>query len=1300
MRDTASNLCYDDRLVSQVSVPPLNFSLYFVEGRGRLSLSEPARVGLFDLVRLELEIPEIHVPADASGEVSRLKTRRCNLVALEVEVDEQRFATWLGAESALERYGVAAFSVRFEGGLLTFAGRIRVGDREAPFLVKALLGQNGRRLQLIVSDVHLFSYLPIPAPLVGHILGVALGAKPLDSQESLQGPRATSFWAHGGDQFELDALELVLERTLLPNGWRLPRTRSTLLEGVHLEKGRLLLRYGTGATIRDLLQPMRAQVDVTREGDELMLSGNFEAALSAYVAAETHIQPKDGAFVDPGPVSLRAALKERQLAILAAISSRFGEAEFLAMEGLDQFPDRPFARLALGAVAAERGKEREAARHFAAAHQLFSQRGELEPAVLSAMRAAELFAIGSPDDSLALIRKVLELAPDHPQAGTLLARLRVPAPSGTDSSNERAHLEQLHASEENGEGGPSAVATAGPGGSSPAEERAESLRKTIPLLPLDETAHLDEELLELDPTCEEAHERVLARLRKQGDPRILIQQLESRLPLVAPHRRAAWALELGQLCQKAGEAQRALRAFGLALEAEPSALAAAAVSRAARELGSLMEGADAIESALTASRLPADQVLKLRIARGDLLLSADHDVEAETEFVGVLAALKRPDWTEESGPAGAAHAGLADLYQRRGDLIGALEHRIAAAESPDLEPARAAACALAAADVLMTEGDSATAERLYLIATALQPADRQPIEALCRLAAARGDHERRAEFLERWVALTTEPHERARLLFEWAQLCESELGRDLDAYRLYQEAITCDPNLVDAVRAFDRMAIVPDDAGSPEHEPELEYDRLRILLSREPGPRRLALLRRLLALAVRLQHDDEVDSLSEKILTLAPDDLDAFIERRRLCERRSAPSAVVALLRMRAQVAGDEERVELLYEAGQLAETIYDLSGAVGDYEAALQTNSDHVQSLEALADLTYRTRQPARARALYAQLGDRTSRLEADEIARRRAELAEEADDLDEAQLLYAKAVAENSSNLPASQGLARLALRRGDDRFAYSQLKRVLALLPLDEVERITELRRRLGQLAIQIGEVQEARGYLELVSAHDGGRADVLELLSELYASSGEWQKAASLLGRRAALAKTAVEKAALLYQQGEALRIGVGDLDHANDLFLKAADLHPTHPPTLRRLVSYYYQEGEFAAVGEVARELESLQAPLEGAALEAGLGIALGGDETRGTMIVTATQASAESLAESLARVRVSRASDLDAGLRAATRALGGGEAGREHLAKAFEALLGHGLESSAAPKQSGDEFVARICLDRLSGLAY
>ncbi len=833
-----------------------------------------------------------------------------------------------------------------------------------------------------------------------------------------------------------------------------------------------------------------------------------------------------------------------------------------------------------------------------------------------------------------------------------------------------------------------------------------------------------------------------------------------------------------------------------------------------------------------------EEIPQLKITRGELLLAAGADAEAEAEFLHALITTKR---------VGRAHAALADVYRKRGDLASALEHLIAAADAPDLEPARAAACAVDAADVLLIEGDTATAERLYQLAAALDPADRRALDALIRLAAAQGSYAHQAELLGRAAGLTADRRERARLLQERARLFEVELGRDLDAYRAYREAVACDPTLRDAVRslrvmaeargewavaaeqlyressletdarerarthlrlaqiheerlfdseaalrnfeeaaqllrdtrlpehespwpglvrlyaearrfaeaadAADRLvATLPDETEAParaeaisrasslharagnvtvaetrrneaarvaQRDPSLDpawstgtpEEQRRILeerLRREPeGEGRVALLRRLLGLLTT--HDDlaSLDARAQELLQRAPDDSVAFLARRRVLEGRKDWAGLVALLRARSLVTADlRERAERRYEAGRLAETqLYDVPGAAADYEAALDADGDHVPALDAAADLSFRTRHLQRARALYERLGDRSIALGVDEVQRRRGELAEEGGDPAGARAFYGAATATNPSNLAAQQALARVALRIGDDRGAYSALRAVLELLPRDSFDRAAELRRHLGELAARLGELDDARVLLEALLIDDPQRRDVMSALTDVYERAQEWALAGAMYERRELHADTGEERGELLFRRGEALT-KAEDLERASDAYLKAADLNPRHAPTLRRLVRHYLRLGDYGALVEVVGELEALGAQLQEASVEAGLGLALHGDEARGTIIAAMSQPTPAAIVEALGMIPWPVPPTFDSALRTALRAVGGGLGARDRLLPLIiEAPLQSGgraslhLAAAILLEQSGRPTRARLHLQCLAFLS-
>ena len=86
-------------------------------------------------------------------------------------------------------------------------------------------------------------------------------------------------------------------------------------------------------------------------------------------------------------------------------------------------------------------------------------------------------------------------------------------------------------------------------------DRADLLREAVPYLPADDGARLDEQILLLDPSDEEARDRVLSRLRAAGDAAALMARLEREIPR-ASHRAA------GQLRARARAAGRARRRRG------------------------------------------------------------------------------------------------------------------------------------------------------------------------------------------------------------------------------------------------------------------------------------------------------------------------------------------------------------------------------------------------------------------------------------------------------------------------------------------------------------------------------------------------------------------------------------------------------------------------------------------------------------------------------------------------------------------------------------------------------------------
>src|SRR5262249_21511493 len=126
--------------------------------------------------------------------------------------------------------------------------------------------------------------------------------------------------------------------------------------------------------------------------------------------------------------------------------------------------------------------------------------------------------------------------------------------------------------------------------------------------------------------------------------------------------------------------------------------------------------------------------------------------------------------------------------------------------------------------------------------------------------------------------------------------------------------------------------------------------------------------------------------------------------------------------------------------------------------------------------------------------------------------------------------------------------------------------------------------------------------------------------------------------------------------ETYRLRLGDDERASDAYLKAIDLDDQHAPTLRRLIDYYWAQGDDASLLEIGTELDGrgllahADTPADTLARVA-VAAARGGDVARGSGLVRGLgDAAAGALAMALADAAARAPSAVDA-IAAAARAL-------------------------------------------------
>jgi tetratricopeptide (TPR) repeat protein len=317
--------------------------------------------------------------------------------------------------------------------------------------------------------------------------------------------------------------------------------------------------------------------------------------------------------------------------------------------------------------------------------------------------------------------------------------------------------------------------------------------------------------------------------------------------------------------------------------------------------------------------------------------------------------------------------------------------------------------------------------------------------------------------------------------------------------------------------------------------------------------------------------------------------------------------AIYAVLGESAEASGDLERAEQAYwraatsEAEPALRSNYlvsharvllargEVKTAMSELEDAIARVPHHAGALALLADLTYRTQDWTRARQLYAELEaapDAPLAIAREMLVYRRAVLADAQGDSADAESFYRELAILSPRHAEARRALADIALNRGDFGAAAVRLEEVLRLLPPNAIEALLDVRQRLGGVYVQLGDWGSARYYLELVLAQDPSRQTPLELLVDVYERLDLYREAAQSCARLSRLLADPTARAAALYRQGEIVRVQLGDPAGAFEVFLKSSDLDPQFPPTMVRLVSYFWVEGDFASLGDIAADLDA------------------------------------------------------------------------------------------------------------------
>jgi tetratricopeptide (TPR) repeat protein len=1030
----------------------------------------------------------------------------------------------------------------------------------------------------------------------------------LDARAALEGPAAGPTYLRLARVEELAGRDAEAEAALLAGRRAAPEDALLLAE-----LGRFYEARGRIAELAAVLEERRAATadDAERSELELRLAGLYEerldrpeAAIERYRAVLARSPGHARALTALGKLLHRRGDFEGLLATFRAEAAvardpRHRAAKlFQAGALLEERLDRPDEAIAAQAEALE------ASPGFLPAHdalaRLYERHGrwaelvalleadvpgpaDRDGSIATLSRIAELCAerLGDPARALDACRRLLAIAPDHLPTVRYQGRL---AERQGDHQGVVAALER--------------------------EAALTGDQRTVVAL-LFRACELTEERLDDPDRALEGYRRVLAlapaylpALRALGR---LYGERGRWADLAAMYREeaevapdAASAAELvfriGELAEtKQGDLERAIGAYREVLTLAPAHLPAIeALARIYRRQQDWERLVDVLREAAAIRAEPArraDVLFEAAELALDRLARPELALELHAEVLRL-----RPDH-------GASLAAIERLEARSGDpadLLAAHERAVTAGPTR----ARVRGYLELARIYLDRMGDAGRAATCCEAALALAPDDLGVLARFERVRGVQGDRHHRAEVRVR-LAAHLEPAAAAAVLREAAADREAATPELLPLAEL-RRAHELRPDDEGAAAALERALRRAGDAAGLA----ALLDR-RTALARDPAVR-VALLLELGELRERSLGDRPgARTAFAAAVELDPGHLPALRAANRVLAALGDGPALRAGLVAEARSAADPgHAVDVLLEAGRLAEEAGDADGAVETYRAALARDPLDARVGRRLEDLLAARNRPDEVAALHEAraAAARTPAEAAASLVAAARVLAEGVGDRERALALLDAALARVPSHPEALE-------RRGDLAFALGRHREAAqawgARVQLGgDARHLAELHHRLGLVfARHLADPARAVAHLQTALAVVPDHPSALTLLAETHLAARNHAAAADALRRLIGLERDPETLARHHLALSRVLEEGYGDLANATRAVQAAVELAPNDPGALDRLADLYERLGDLpklasllerrAAAAATADPATAVALHLRAAAFQAG-----------------------------------------------------------------------------------------------------
>ncbi|HEY3806922.1 MAG TPA: tetratricopeptide repeat protein [Kofleriaceae bacterium] len=560
---------------------------------------------------------------------------------------------------------------------------------------------------------------------------------------------------------------------------------------------------------------------------------------------------------------------------------------------------------------------------------------------------------------------------------------------------------------------------------------------------------------------------------------------------------------------------------------------------------------------------------------------------------------------------------LEELYLEAGDITAASEaigRQLVTTEEPSDRAILWRRRAKLYRDAL---GRDAEAYRCLKEAHACAPADPEIAYQLRTAAMVRGEWALVASLLYREIAAAHNPRDRGALHLELALIFAEKLGDAAQAQVNFEQALVFDPTIpaaraplakryeqigrrAEAARLYEEAATTARAADRGA----LLAAAARCRATVEDLPAEAGLAGRIEAAEAAGDNETALE-LAHQLWRIDPGNAVAFraiASSLRLQGDLAALTELTTL--MTAKTQSSDLRASAWLDVARLADELAKYVESARAYDLALIEEPGHTGALDARGNLAFRLADWATADLIYRDLGPGESVLGDDELALRRSIIAEQLGRDSEALARAQDAAAAAPNRRDLLVRVQELATRLGELDVALAAGQQAFALVPLDDDDQLVATRFSLVDLYRQVGDLDAAVAQLDRIVRDHPHHARAIEQLAEVHVARGDWATAARYLYQLVPLAPTPAERAERLYRLGEAVLVHLGDRDRADDVFLRASDLDPSHVPTLRRLLDVYWRADDPGALVEVAGQLAASSGGLSSSIAASSLAQAL------------------------------------------------------------------------------------------------